>query len=41
MAKYKRIVKHIEASFRLVMEREGVEEVNTRQIQDEYNLASN
>lgn len=41
MAKFVRIVKNIEASFRRVMEREGVEEVNTRQIQDEYNTASN
>jgi hypothetical protein len=41
MAKYKRIVKNIEASFRRIMDREGVTEVNTRQIQDEYNLGSN
>ena len=37
MTKYTRVVKHIEASFIRIMEREGVEEVNTRQIQADYN----
>ena len=37
MAKYTRVIKHIEASFIRIMEREGVEEVNTRQIQADYN----
>jgi hypothetical protein len=40
MTKYKRVVKHIEAAFIRVMEREGIEEVNTRQIQAEYNEKS-
>ena len=31
------MIKHIEASFIRIMEREGVEEVNTRQIQADYN----
>jgi len=37
MVKYKRVVKHIEAAFVRVMEREGIEYVNTRQIQANYN----
>ena len=37
MTKYTRVIKHIEASFIRIMEREGVEEVNTRQIQADYN----
>ena len=37
MTKYTRVVKHIEASFIRIMAREGVEEVNTRQIQADYN----
>tara|TARA_B100002051_G_C16480744_1_gene507953 strand:+ start:332 stop:580 length:249 start_codon:yes stop_codon:yes gene_type:complete len=40
MAKYTRVVKHIEASFMRIMEREGIEEINTRQIQAEYNEKS-
>ena len=37
MAKYTRVVKHIEAAFVRIMERDNVGEVNTRQIQANYN----